>query len=91
METSSQNLFYLCAAQVHWNIDMLDFFINAAHPSVGYGNMPDALMCMLVSSTDGVGTATQSIMRMVVRPLMMRSVAIRPDLTEQGERFNYLT
>ena len=45
METSSQNLFYLCAAQVHWNIDMLDFFINAAHPSVGYGNMPDALMC----------------------------------------------
>ena len=34
---------------------------------------------MLASSTDGVGTATQSIKRMVVRPPLMRSDAIRPD------------
>ena len=35
---------------------------------------------VLVSSTDGVGPATQSIMRMVVRPPQMRSDAIRPQI-----------
>ena len=80
-------------ALVFCTLLVLTFILHSIWTSLTYRvKILDSLLSqLLVSSTDGVGTATQSIMRMVVRPPMMRSDAIRPDLTEQGERFNYLT
>ena len=53
---------------------MLIFFFQRT--TVGMGAWAKALM--LVSSTDAIGTATQSIMRMAIGPPHMSSDAIRP-------------